>query len=313
MTKKDNDVLKKTLKHYIELDLYANGVADDINVILEDLIKRCNAAILDSEYINTKTDYKKIDRVINEYLEEFQIELNNRLETEADIIKTKQTEFLSNTYGPELAIGTIALSKILFTPFDNKDTVKTFAERSIKNIKRTYDTSLRSGYLFGQKAEDVRNQTVTNIKQVSNGIRNGVITAIPSFAKTTDRLVFYANNIEVVWVSTLDGHTCLRCASLSGTRYKSITSAPPIPLHCLCRCILIPVRDITEPVPDFEGFINSLEEEEQKEVLGTNRFNLWKEYEVPLNKFLNDGRVIRLEDLDKNLKEKSVTSETTAK
>lgn len=298
---KQNDVVKKTLKHYIELELYANGVADDIDEMIEELCRRCDEAILETEYLNTKVDYNKVDKVISEYLDEFKKDLNERLEEEAEIVKEKEREFLDAVYGTALTIGAVSLAKILFSTIDNKDTVKSFVNRSADNIKRAYNNALRSGYLFGKSSSDVKTQAAKGMKSVARGINNGVTTAIPSFAKTTDNIIFLNNDVEVVWCSTLDGSTCLTCASLSGTRYKSVTSAPSNPLHALCRCILIPLFAISEPIPDFEGFINSLTEEEQEEVLGKNRFNLWKEYNVPLNKFLNDGRVIPLKELDNDI------------
>lgn len=311
MSKKDNDALKETLKHYIELELYSNGVADDVDLLVKELLEKCNDAILDNDYYNTKIDYNKVDKVINEYLNDFETELNDRLEEEAEIIKNNESDFLKTIYGSAIAVGAVSLAKILFSTIDNKDTVKEFTKRSADNIRRTYETALRSGYLFGKDSSEIKTQADQNMKQVSRGIRNGVTTAIPAFAKTTDKIIFLNNNIEVVWCSTLDGSTCLTCASLSGTRYKSVTSAPPTPLHNLCRCILIPANIITEPIPNFEEFVKSLTEEEQEEVLGKNRFNLWKEYDVPLNKFLNDGRVIPLKELNKELKIKTVTNKTS--
>lgn len=313
MVEKENDVVKKTLKHYIELELYSNGVADDVDLLVKDLLEKCNDAILDNDYYNTKIDYNKVDKVINEYLNDFETELNDRLEEEAEIIKNNESDFLKAIYGSAIAVGAVSLAKILFSTIDNKDTVKEFAKRSADNIRRTYETALRSGYLFGKDSSEIKTQADQNIKQVFRGIRNGVTTAIPAFAKTTDKIIFLNNNIEVVWCSTLDGSTCLTCASLSGTRYKLVTSAPPTPLHNLCRCILIPANIITEPIPNFEEFVKSLTDEEQEEVLGKNRFNLWKEYDIPLNKFLNDGRVKPLKELNKELKIKTVTNKTTAK
>ena len=35
MAKSDNDILKRTLKHYIDLEYYANGVDEEIQELLE--------------------------------------------------------------------------------------------------------------------------------------------------------------------------------------------------------------------------------------------------------------------------------------
>lgn len=296
-----NDKLKKTLKHYIDLELYSNGVADEIEEQLYELYKKLNESVTEYEYLKTKAEYNAICSLMDEYLEEFEDTLTERLEMEADTVKEHERNFLSTLYGAALTVGAVSLSKVLFMPFDGKDTVKDFSERTVKNIRKTYNNALRSGYMFGQKSSDVKEQANRQLKQITRGIRNGINTAIPSFAKTTDRIIFLQNNLEVVWVATLDGHTCINCASMSGARFKSVSLAPSVPVHALCRCILVPVNELSEPVPEFEEFIESLPEEEQEEVLGANRFNLWKEYGIKLDKFLNDGRVIPLKKLDKDL------------
>lgn len=308
-----NKILKKTLKHYIDLEHYANGVAYEIEEELNELYAKCNKAVTRYEYLKTKAEYTAIHTELEEYLEEFEEELEDNLEKEAETVKEKESNFLSKVYGAALAVGTIALSKLLFVPFDGRDTVKSFAERAVKNISRSYDNALRSGYMFGKKSSEVNEQTQQQLKQVTRGIKNGVITAIPSFAKTTDKIVFLKNDIEVVYVATLDGRTCINCASMSGLKFKNIALAPSVPQHALCRCILIPSSEVTGPVPEFEEFIESLSEEEQKEVLGANRFNLWKEYSIKLDKFLNDGRIIPLKDLDKDLLIKEAANNTAKK
>lgn len=316
----ENRILKETLKSYINLEYYANGIDKEYQVLLKELEERCAKYIDYQPSLSTKSAYSLVFKAIKEEVEKFKKELEPRLEEEAEIIMNYELTFLDTLYNSEekilninldknkkpkktktiipiaLAVGGVSLSKILFTPSIGNDTISQFAERTEKNILRAYDNSLRSGYIFGKSSEDIKNQASNNIKQVSKGMSSGIKTAIPSFAKTTDRIVFLNNNLEVIWVSTLDGNTCLKCSSLSGTHYKSMADAPLSP-HCLCRCVVLPLSKVKEPVPDFNEFINSLSEDEQKQVLGKNRFTMWKQYGIKLDKFLNQGEVIPLKDL----------------
>lgn len=311
----NNEVLKQTLLHYINLEYYANSIDEEYQTLLNELVKRCNAAILTNESLNTKTSYTALMTVVRKEVEEFRIELEERLEETAGEVMNNELEFLQRTYSKEesedekknnkllegvgavaLTLGGISLAKLLFTPIDGRDTTKQFVERTGRNIARAYETSLRGGYLFGQKTDDIVSNVNKQMKQISTGMRNGIRTAIPSYAKTTDRLAF--SNEEVVWVSTLDGSTCLQCAALSGTHYKSITEVPFYPVHCLCRCVLIPAALLSNPVPNFEEFLEELSEEEQKQVLGVNRYKLMKDYGVKPDKFINNGTVINYSDLD---------------
>lgn len=317
MRKTDNEILKKTLLHYINLEYYANGLDEEFQTLLNELQARCISAIESQKSINTKAEYSILYKLIKEEVDNFKKELEERLEEQAEVIMNQELEFLDDVYNKEsesgekgksstvtngtLALGGVSLAKVLFSPIDGRDTAKQFAERTGKNILRAYDTPLRTGYLFGQKSEEVTAQVSNQMKQIARGMQSGIRTAIPSFAKTTDRIVFLTNNVEVVWVATLDGRTCIKCASLSGLHFKSVSEAPSVPQHCLCRCQLLPVNSITEPIPTYNEFIESLAEDEQKQVLGVNRFEMWKKYNISLEKFINNGNVVSVKELNENL------------
>lgn len=291
-----NDKLKKTLKHYIGLEGYANTVDDDLIILWEELGKEADGLIGSQTGYGTKDAYALVMRMIKEKVASFCEQLEERLNTEADNVKIKELSFLKTLY-PALAISEIATSKILFAPIDNRDTVTQFVERTKKNIIRSYDNALRSGYLFGQSAQDVKNMAANNLKQVERGMESGIKTAVPSFAKTTDRIVFLQNKKEVVWCSCLDGSECIVCGSLHGTKYPSVSMAPMTP-HFGCRCILMPNEEITEPMPTYEEYIEGLTEKEQYEILGKNRYELWKKDGISLRKFINNGRKLRLDEIE---------------
>lgn len=338
MNKNENEALKKTLLHYINLEYYANGIDEEFQTLLEDLQKKCRLAIEDKPTLNTKLQYSLVMRYVKEQVEEFRKKLEERLEEEAEVVMKEEQEFLGNLYnktdseilsqqeemGDEedeeieedetsggrsgaskaaLALGGITLSKLLFAPIDGRDTTSQFVERTAKNITRTYDTAVRSGYLFGQKSEDVANQVDRNMKQISHGMQAGIQTAIPSYAKTTDRIFFKQNNMEVVWCAVLDGKGCIVCYSYNGLHYPSVALAPTIP-HNRCRCILCPAKDLKEPIPTYEEYIESLSDDEQYHILGENRYNLWKLYKTPLEKFVNNGQKVPLSELEKELEPK---------
>jgi len=303
---KENEILKKTLRHYIDLEYYANGVDEEFQTLLKELERVCGLAIKDKTNLNTKQQYNLIIRFIKEQVEEFKKKLLERLEKEAEVIMEEEELFLDSVYNNEssnvsdiaLAIGGVTLAKLLFTPFDGRDNTKQFVERTGNNIIQAYDTSLRSGYIFGQKSEDIVKQVAPVMNKVENGMKSGIRTAIPAYAKTTDRIIFLNNNAEIVYCSTLDGNTCLVCGDYHGQHFKSITEAPSLPIHANCRCVYLKSSDVKEPLPTYQEYIESLSEEEQEHILGANRYNLWKQYNIPLKKFVNDGRKLNLNELD---------------
>lgn len=297
MANKENDKLKKFLRHYIDLDFYANTVDKELMELFEELELGCDEILSSQQSYGTKNSYNLIHKAVKEGIEDFGDSLEERLNSEADIVKEKELDFLSKMYGTALAVNAIDTSRILFAPINDKDTVKQFVDRTEKNLLRSYDNAMRAGYLFGQSSQDVKEQAKRNVKQVVRGMENGIKSAIPSFAKTTDRVVFLNNKKEVVWISVLDGNECIVCGSLHGTRYPSVSAAPTQP-HFGCRCFLQPVEDITEPIPTYEEYIESLSEEEQYHILGKSRFELWKDYNTPLKRFINNGKKLRLDEID---------------
>lgn len=295
----DNETLKKTLRHYIDLEFYANSVDSEMQSLLKELIKECDEIIDSQPSYNTKAEYSAAYRLIKEKINEFGDKLNKRLEEEAEIIMNEEEEFLGSLYGKAImSFAGISLAKILFASVDGRDTASQFAERTQKNLLRTYDNSLRAGYLFGQSSKDIKSKVDGNLKQVSNGMQAGIQTAIPSFAKTTDRIFFLNNNAEVVYCAVLDGRTCIVCGNDNGLHFKSISEAPSIPQHARCRCCYIKASEIKEPLPTYEEYIKSLSEEEQYYILGKNRYELWKNYNITLDKFVNNGRKLRLDEID---------------
>ena len=73
------------------------------------------------------------------------------------------------------------------------------------------------------------------------------------------------------------------------------------PLHDLCRCVLLKADEIEGPIPEYKEFIESLSEEDQMQVLGKNRYKLWKEDGISLERFINNGESIPLKQLKESL------------
>lgn len=138
------------------------------------------------------------------------------------------------------------------------------------------------------------------------------------------RMVLYEKNKDVIakeqWVATLDTRTCLRCAALDNKTYP-VGKGPRAPLHMNCRCVRVPItrgekylidRGIIEKPKrsaagemngeapadmDFPTWLKRQSEGVQKEVLGAERFKLWKNG-TRIDRFVNDeNEIIRLDEL----------------
>lgn len=296
---KKNDIAKKTLKHYIDLEFYANGVDADLQALLDEVTTDCEEVIESQKSYSTKDGYSVAYRAIKEKIDSFGNALEERLEKEAETVKNNEEKFLKWLYGAALAVAAVPLSKVLFAPVDGRDTIKAFAERTKKNLLQSYDAALRSGYIFAKPSKEISSQAKAALPQIKRGIQAGIQTAVPAAAKTTDSIIFAADALEVVWCTTLDGNVCLECASLSGQHFKSMSDAPSLPRHNCCRCVLLPAAMVSEPLPAYEEFIDSLSTEDQIHVLGKNRYGLYKQG-ISLQRFVNNGQTVPLKDLDIN-------------
>ena len=109
---------------------------------------------------------------------------------------------------------------------------------SINQIANNIAGTAENGYKDGV-FNTTRREAVNMARTVCNGVANSA------------KLAFYQANDDVIIgveiLSTLDGRTCPVCASLDRKRYKMDEQAPSIPLHNLCRCVLLPVT----PASDF--------------------------------------------------------------
>lgn len=298
MSRQNKDTVRQVLGRYIDLDLYANSVDRDMQALLDELLEECAAVIAAESGLSTKAMYSIAYKAIKEKTEAFGAILNDRLEKEAGKIKESQEQFLSSLYGSMLKKADIKTGRILFAPFNGKDTVRSFADRTKTNILRSYDNAMRSGYIFGKTSGDIIQQAAGNLGSVGKGMRNGIITAVTSFAKQTDRLSFLMSGIPVVWISTLDGNQCLLCTSLNGTEYKNPSLAPAYPAHYNCRCVLVPAGSVKDNIPGYEEYIGSLSDDEQRHILGRNRFEMYKDGKLSLRQFINNGEILSVGELE---------------
>lgn len=109
---------------------------------------------------------------------------------------------------------------------------------TIDQIADNITGTAQNGYKDGV-FNTTRREAVNMARTVCNGVANSA------------KLAFYQANDDVITgveiLSTLDGRTCPVCASLDRKRYKMDETPPSLPLHNMCRCVLLPVT----PASDF--------------------------------------------------------------
>ena len=138
------------------------------------------------------------------------------------------------------------------------------------------------------------------------------------------RATLYQENADIIpkeqWVATLDDRTCISCGALDNKTFE-LGKGPRAPLHMNCRCVRIPITRSAKRLKDmglicdraarnaegmsgtvpadmsFPEWLKRQPEATQKEVLGRERFEMWKDG-TKFDKFVNDENdIIPLSEL----------------
>lgn len=116
------------------------------------------------------------------------------------------------------------------------------ADRIFKAVSQAIKTGATPGSLKKsvQKAFDISNdQAYAMGLTCANGIANDA------------KLALYSENSDVVKeieiLNTLDGRICPRCAEIGGKRFPvNAKDIPALPVHPRCRCVYLPVTELSD-------------------------------------------------------------------
>ena len=152
-----------------------------------------------------------------------------------------------------------SLSRVVENSLSSGRTVQQWFDKVADDDAARIETVVRQGVSSGWTIDQIADN-ITGTAQ--NGYKDGVFNTTRreavNMARTvcngvanSAKLAFYQANDDVIIgveiLATLDGRTCPVCASLDRKRYKMDEQAPSLPLHNMCRCVLLPVT----PASDF--------------------------------------------------------------
>lgn len=300
------DYFDELLLHQIKSIFYSNYEAEIAISDLEELIIEIEERLKSIKSIhsvrNANEYLAELEELIADYIDEY--------ETHMKMVATSISEKESNWYAA-LILGVYALNVVIpekldknisLIPYSTTNTIKSFASSVKQKLNNTVKNSLNTGVFWGYGGD----QLVENIEKPLDSIKRSISTEtqemVQSFVKVTQRQIQKENKkifTGYKWCSILDSRTCELCAELNGTVYKDISTVPFIPVHYKCRCSTISfIQEEAEPDWDsFSSWIENLDEEDQLDILGRKRFDLWKSGELEITDFVNDGRKLLLSEL----------------
>jgi SPP1 gp7 family putative phage head morphogenesis protein len=132
------------------------------------------------------------------------------------------------------------------------------ADADAIRIESTIRQGVESGWTIDQLARNIAGTAEGNYKdgifetsrKSAVNMARTLCNAVSNNAKDT----FYNANSDVIdgveILSTLDGRTCPVCASLDRQRFPLGKPHPALPIHNMCRCVLLPVTPLSDLVEE---------------------------------------------------------------
>lgn len=341
MNKIENGVIKYAISFERYKNGQANEIIallDNADIQIAKFIKQTSGVYTKARYKEISRKLKEISSRLKEQVGnnidvdgviDYELKKQEKLlnSLKKDIIKLKggKVNFL---YPTKEQIRTAAL----FKPATEGLTFESYLNGIEAGLFNTWDSAVRTGYLTGQTTRQIVKNVMGGVSQIDKlkhagqiqPLRNSVYantrTLLQSFANETRNRVYEKNEeyfgeggYKYEYLATLDARTCIVCGNYDGKLFKSLKDAPELPLHRNCRCILLPYFNIEgDTRASKDGQIDSkitfdkwLEEQDSKtqvEVLGKTRYKLFKDG-VSINQFVDNGRVLTLEELYETLEE----------
>ena len=183
--------------------------------------------------------------------------------------------------------------------------------RQAEQLTRRVQDAVREAHAIGTPADELRGRLGESL-DIARRDAQSLADASATSAGNAGRADAARARGAVAWRwhAVLDQRVTTGCAIRHGLMYSmdlepighSIPIERPPPRHWGCRSLLLPMlrmpRPTDRPVGSFEDFIGSLSPEDQDDVLGRGRADLWRRGVITKSDLVNQrGRVLTLAEL----------------
>lgn len=128
------------------------------------------------------------------------------------------------------------------------------ADADVQRIANVVNAGLVQGFttekivqnIMGTRAGNYADGVLSTSRNSARRLARTMCSGLANQAKDE----FYRQNDDLItaveWLSTLDGRACPECAGLDRVRWETGERHPVPPLHPSCRCVLLPVTELTD-------------------------------------------------------------------
>lgn len=292
--------LDEYILHLTELAMYSNELVEQVLKATFKRLEDLEKLVEQSGNIHTKKRYQELLNSLDEGSPLFQEEVSDILNTGTKAVIALQlpwlAKMLSSVYKGKIKEPSKLMEKINLATYDGKTSIGDYPSVLSSRVLSPAQGAAKSQYLFSTPSDIASSYVKDSSPALERGIKADVPTIIDAVTRTTETLTYdNIQSIQKVTVSgTLDGRTCLVCASLHGKTFEK-HSAPLFPIHHRCRCFLIPYQEGFVP-PSYSEWLSRQSEETQKQILGKTRFELYKGG-MTVDRFVSNNRKLRLDEI----------------
>lgn len=149
-----------------------------------------------------------------------------------------------------------------------------------RKVRDTIGKGLALGNNPRTIASEVKDAFSGTLHRAENITRTEMLRAY----REVTRESYKANNVNKwAWLSAADSRTCAACFAMHGQIFDSGQKHDG---HPQCRCAMVPVVKGGTVVDGGDQVFRSLSEEQQREILGRDGYELWSRGEVELSDFV---------------------------
>lgn len=302
------DYFDELLYHEVMTIFYGNEFSSEQTEEFEVIKNQIKELLSQEQSITTKRQARELLLHIKDILEYYEDDLEKGIKSMEEVLVQNESEWFTSllfiTAGIQTVIPDNIKASVYLMPFTLNESAKTFVKKFVTGVKNACSNVINAGLFMSLSIE----QILENFDKVLSSWQKNLVTEtqtmVKSFVDNTQNQIKRANSkifTGYKWCSILDSKTCDDCADLDGSVYNTISDAPYSPIHYRCRCQTIGfLQEEAEPNwTSFGDWVEQLPEDKQIDILGKKRFELWKNGDLEIKDFVNDGHKIKLKDLYK--------------
>ena len=274
--RQDAAALSRLAKAYNQLYLRMQDKLDSLLLAISKLEEPTSGQVMRlAQYKNLITS---LESELTKYAAFVEVEIRNNALAGVELA-VKQTEaYLAGLgYTMTKSLPANAIYSMLGFLQEDSPLWKRIGELAPYNTKRVADALLEGiafGYNPAKTAKMFENVMGGGLTDAMRMTRTAQLYA----TREANRAMYIANEEVVsgwIWWSSLDSNVCMACAAMHGTEHKSDESMNS---HYNCRCTSIPkVRGYNDQIQTGEDWFAGLSEKEQRDMMGAETYELWKE------------------------------------